>query len=229
MKEQAIELRKQGRTYQQISDQLGVSVDWCKRQLKGVKKEKDLITEACLDELILKATRPEGVTVYEANAIIFKHHKDNQLSKDQIKDMRRKASNKNKDCLFRPPWVDALAPTQSYKSMLAYITHMLDELDNIVRWYCEEHPTVNSGSVRYEILKHLYPKISPEPLTGRMMRNENVVETLSSRNITYISKGEELDGDTSDHILTQTDLYITDKDLLEEYIITEEQLDNIWK
>lgn len=228
-KEKAIELRKQGLTYQQIADKIDVSVDWCKRSLKGVKRDKDLITEACLDELILKATKPEGITVYEANAIIFRHHKDTQLTKDQVKDLRRKASNKNKDCLFRPPWVDATAPTESYKSMLAYTTHLLDEVDNVVRWYCESYPSVNEHSVRYEILKHLYPKISPEPLTGRMMRNEVVVETLEGRNITEVGVEEERSEETSDYIITQTDLHLTDKDLLEEYKMTEEQLDKIWK
>jgi DNA-binding Lrp family transcriptional regulator len=214
--------------YKEISEQLGVSVDWCKRNLKSVKKDSDIITEACVNELVSKATKPEGLTVYEANAIIFKHHKEKQLSKDQIRNIRDKAIDKNSDCIFRPPWVDATAPTKSYKSMLAYTSHMVDEMDNVVRWYCESHPTVNPHSVRYEILKHLFPKISGEPLTGRMMRNEVMVELLENRSITKVTKEDELCMDT-DKTTTQTDLHLTDKDLIGEVSIESDVLDSIWK
>jgi len=226
--EKAIELRKQGMKYKEISEQLGVSLDWCKRNLKSVKKDSDVLIEACVNELVSKATKPEGLTVYEANAIIFKHHKEKQLSKDQIRSIRDKASNQNSDCVFRPPWVDATAPTKSYKSMMAYTSYMVDEMDNVVRWYCESHHTVNPHSVRYEILKHLFPKISGEPLTGRIMRNEVMVELLESRNIKQVVKDDELCIDT-DKTTTQTDLHIRDKDLIGEVIIEDAVLDDIWK
>ena len=118
IKDQAVMLRQQGHTYSEISQLLNgaVSVDWCKRNLKEVKKEK--LSDACIDELVLKATRPEGVTVYEANSIIFKHNKDKSLSKDQIKNIRKKASTTDSDCLFRPAWVEPTAPAQSYKTLI---------------------------------------------------------------------------------------------------------------
>lgn len=39
LKEQAVRLRHQGKKYKEISDILGVSVDWCKRSLKGIKAQ----------------------------------------------------------------------------------------------------------------------------------------------------------------------------------------------
>ena len=102
LKEKAVRLRQQGLTYPEISSSLNgaVSVDWCKRNLKGVlKSEQD---DECLNELIRLATRPEGVSVYEANGVIMKYNKDRKLSKDQIRYIRNKAKSKNCDCLFRP-------------------------------------------------------------------------------------------------------------------------------
>lgn len=227
MKQRAVELRKKGLTYQQIVDELGVTLDWCKKNMKGVKKDSQLVTEACLQELVAEATRPEGITVYEANAIIFKHHKDRQLNKDQIRGIRDKAKDVNNECLFRPPWVDATAPTKSYKTMIAYTTHLLDELEAIVDSYCEEHPSVNRGSVKYEILKHLYPKISGEPLSGRMMRNENVVEILEDRKINYVLTGDELEIDTM-KTDTQVDIGVKDSDLVDGVLLTDAELDQIW-
>lgn len=36
--ELAVQLRKQGMKYQEIANHLGCSLDWCKRNLKGIKK-----------------------------------------------------------------------------------------------------------------------------------------------------------------------------------------------
>lgn len=41
-KNKAVELRNLGHNYQEISDKVGCSVDWCKRNLKGVTKGASL-------------------------------------------------------------------------------------------------------------------------------------------------------------------------------------------
>lgn len=38
-KELAMKLRKQGLTYKQVADTVGCSVEWCKKNLVGVKQE----------------------------------------------------------------------------------------------------------------------------------------------------------------------------------------------
>lgn len=38
-KELAVKLRKQGLTYKQVADTVGCSVEWCKKNLVGVKQE----------------------------------------------------------------------------------------------------------------------------------------------------------------------------------------------
>src|SRR4030066_398208 len=74
IKEQATTLRQQGMTYAEISSALDgvVSVDWCKKNLKGVTKPKPVDT--CVEEIIALGLRPQGVTDYEATGIVFKYH-----------------------------------------------------------------------------------------------------------------------------------------------------------
>lgn len=181
IKEKAISLRQQGLTYAEISSSLNgtVSVDWCKRNLKGVlKPEQD---DACLNELIQLATRPEGVSVYEANGVIMKHNKDKQLTKDQMRYIRTKAKAKNPNCLFRPDWVSTTRPQDSYKAFCAYVLHMQDEIDNLVRWYCEAFPDTKESSVKYELLEYLKPTKDGISLKNRIDRAELLTEEMQKR------------------------------------------------
>ena len=50
-KEKAKELRKQGKTYQQISEELGCSISWCKANLNGNRVLKDLSNKELLEEI----------------------------------------------------------------------------------------------------------------------------------------------------------------------------------
>lgn len=53
-KEEAVALRQQGKTYAEISKQIGVSLDWCKRNLKSVRQEEHMkrIPEEVLSQAI---------------------------------------------------------------------------------------------------------------------------------------------------------------------------------
>lgn len=180
LKEKAISLRKEGMTYPEISSALdgALSVDWLKRNLKGVSKGDK--QDSCLEELIQLATRPEGVSVYEANGVIMKHNKENPLSKDQIRYIRTRAKARNPACLFRPAWMSTTAPTASFQSFCAYILHMQDEIDNLVRWYCDSYPDTNPEAVKYELIEYLKPE---SRVSGRIDKAEKMIEALENRKI----------------------------------------------
>ncbi len=59
------------------------------------------------------------------------------------------------------------------------------------------------------------------------MRTEDIVETLASRNIQEVSVMTEKVVDVQE-VKTDTDLYVTDADLLESVYITEEEMNEIW-
>lgn len=183
-KAEAIRLRQLGHTYKEISQLLNgaVSIDWCKKNLKEVKTPavKD---DQCLLDVIELAIRPEGVSVYEANGIIIRHSKAAgvEVSKEQMRQIRDKAKTRNTECLFRPAWVSTEKPTESYKAFCSYLLHLQDEMDNIIRWYCDSFPEAQQSSVRYEILEYLKPTKDGESLNRRISRTEKLCEQMEER------------------------------------------------
>lgn len=184
VKVEAVRLREKGHTYKEISSLLdgGVSVDWCKRNLKKVKTPVVEDSQALLDVIEL-ATRPEGVSVYEANGIIIQHSKacGAEVTKEQMRQIRDKAKTRNPGCLFRPAWVSTEKPVESYKAFCAYLIHLQDELDNITRWYCDSFPETQQSSVRYELLEYLKPSKDGESLSRRINRTEKLCEQMEER------------------------------------------------
>ena len=184
LKAEATRLRQLGHTYKEISQLLDgkVSIDWCKKNLKQVKTPavKD---DQCLLDVIELAIRPEGVSVYEANGIIIRHSKAAgvEVSKEQMRQIRDKAKTRNPECLFRPAWVSTEKPTESYKAFCSYLLHLQDEMDNIIRWYCDSFPEAQQSSVRYEILEYLKPTKDGESLNRRISRTEKLCEQMEER------------------------------------------------
>jgi hypothetical protein len=176
---QAKALRSQGLSYQQIVEKMDgqVTLDQCKKNLKGVNKPKQ--NDACVSEIIALGLRPEGVTEYEATGVVFKHHPN--ASKDKVRYAKKKA-RENKECLIHSGWIDHMKPTESHKSMNAYVLHLMDQLDLLVEDYMYSYPNSNKWSVKYEMLKLAFSsKISPEPLSGRLYRNELLAEEMENR------------------------------------------------
>lgn len=184
LKAEAIRLRQLGHTYKEISQLLNgaVSVDWCKKNLKQVKTPA-VEDDQCLLDVIELAIRPEGVSVYEANGIIIRHSKAAgvDVSKEQMRQIRDKAKTRNTECLFRPAWVSTEKPTESYKAFCSYLLHLQDEMDNIIRWYCDSFPEAQQSSVRYEILEYLKPTKDGESLNRRISRTEKLCEQMEER------------------------------------------------
>ena len=184
LKAEAIRLRQLGHTYKEISQLLNgkVSIDWCKKNLKEVKTPA-VEDDQCLLDVIELAIRPEGVSVYEANGIIIRHSKAAgvEVSKEQMRQIRDKAKTRNHECLFRPAWVSTEKPTESYKAFCSYLLHLQDEMDNVIRWYCDSFPEAQQSSVRYEILEYLKPTKDGESLSRRISRTEKLCEQMEER------------------------------------------------
>lgn len=179
IKEQAVALRKQGLTYVQISSSLNgaLSVDQLKRLLRGTTKPK--VIDKCVEEIIALGCRPQGVTDYEATGIVYKYHSN--ANKDKVRYLKDKA-RENKDCIIHSGWIDTMKPNDSHKSMNAIVLHLMDQVDLLVDDYMEMYPTTNKWSVRHEILKLAFSnKISGEPLTSRVYKNELLAELLEDR------------------------------------------------
>lgn len=177
--QEAEDLRRQGYTYKEIVQLLdgAVSIDWCKRNLKGLKQKED--NTICIQEIKELAIRPEGVSEYEATGVVYKHFENASVNKVRyIKRMIKK----DPTCLIRPDWMDTHHPTESFKSIMALSVHLADEISCLVEDFMGRYHRANPWSVKHEILKLAFSdKVSVEPLTNRIRRNEVLIETLEER------------------------------------------------
>lgn len=181
IKGQAVILRQQGHTYSEISQLLNgaVSVDQCKRWLKGVKK-KETDNQKCLDEIIGQSLTPGGITDYQATGIIFKYYPE--ATPDKIRYLKRRARELNRDCIIRPDWIDPTAPIKCHTSMNAFALHLMDTVEQMVDDFLEIYPHSNKWAVKHEMLKLSFSsKISQEPLSARISRNEMLAELLEDK------------------------------------------------
>lgn len=180
IKEQAKALRLQGLTYAQISSALdgALSVDWCKKNLRDIQQPKQ--EDKCLEELLSLGCRPEGVTHYEANGVIYKYHPEANTNK--LSYMKDKAKKVDKSFIVHSGWIDPMKPNESHKAINAFALHLMDQVDSMVDDYMFSYPNANKWSVRYEMLKLAFSKqISREPLTSRVYTNEKLAEAMEER------------------------------------------------
>jgi hypothetical protein len=180
---EAESLRKQGLTYKQIVSALdgAVSIDWCKRNLKGsagVTRER--INPECVDEIIKLGERPQGIMHYEANAVILTYYPQANDYKQRY--IREKAKSQSNNCIIHYGWIDYMKPNESHKAINAFALHLMDQVDSMVDDYMFSYPNANKWSVRYEMLKLAFDKaISQESLRSRVYTNELLAERMETR------------------------------------------------
>lgn len=139
-KEEALNLRLDGKTYQQISEILGCSLDWCKRNLKGTKR-KD-ISEEDYNNLINKGRSFDCVTKGEIISKVNVSPSDSykEYNKEAVRTanrVRRKLA-KEGDVIVRQAWIHPARAKFSYDNMLMYINMLNDTLDEYVRSHLYE-------------------------------------------------------------------------------------------
>lgn len=182
VKERAVELRLQGKTYKEIADILdGVSVDWCKRNLKGLKPKAQGVSEEALQEVINLAIRPEGCTNYELNAVLFKYFEKGELKGDYMQGYKRRAKYRNSDCVFRPGWISKTLPKHSQTLLYSMASDLFERFQEAVADYTDTFPDTDKKAVLMELVKISNGHLNPEGLEKRLERNNDVVFALEER------------------------------------------------
>lgn len=100
IKLQAQELRTQGKSYEEISKALDVSLSWCWHNLKSVRA----IEKEILDELEKKSRTQKGVSKGEIARAIDQDQKPEQLHKD-VKKVVQRIKKRSKENIIRPNWM----------------------------------------------------------------------------------------------------------------------------
>lgn len=158
--EKAKVLREQGYTYQEIAEKLGCSVDWCKRNLKGVSKNTQ--EKKAIDKATKIAQSNEGITngeIRQLVQIVYPYEEAKEYATTEAKAMARfkAAINKAENTLIRPYWMKPQEAHYSLKLILAAVDNinqsMTTEVDYIRKQLDQDQSY--DMSIRYAIIKLL--------------------------------------------------------------------------
>lgn len=180
LKQKAIDLRKQGLTYAQISSTLDgtLSVDWCKRNLKGVKSV-DKYTLLYEQSLAL-SKRQEGVTDKELSNLTFEILgivEKGDITRLKAKIKRKKGDDEN-SVLVRPAWMSPNSPAKSLVMMNELSHELYENIQHLVDRYIEQYPDTDRKKALQEMVYLSNGWALKESLERRMERNYRTVERI---------------------------------------------------
>jgi len=161
-KELASKLREQGLGYEQIAEQLGCSVSWCKTNLKQVKKYKD--EQEAIDCCVQKSKQRQAITSLEITKEILKVHKFDNSKEHKLEQEKitKKFKQKVRDSkgIVRPYWMPADRSVQALDLVVAAVNSLDERLYEKVMEILEEleitPDTANISSFSAVILSLMY-------------------------------------------------------------------------
>ena len=150
-KQKAVELKESGLTNKEVAQELGCSEDWCKRNLKGIKK-KDIEPED-FEYLKEKGKGKSCVTTGEIYNKLLPIAEAQDIKKAKKLALRRTKDKlkEDKEVIIRRAWIHPERARFSYDNMIMYINDLSDRMDEYVRMHLTE-----CGFTKEEMTDSLY-------------------------------------------------------------------------
>lgn len=181
-KEKAKTLRQMGLNYQDIANEIGCSLDWCKRNLKGVPKgsKEDQLKRICVD----LAKQPRGVDNYTLIGEIIKvfpeHFKDNSLTDGGLLLLKRLKYHikKEEGTLIRPTWLKPHHADDLFTSIIKIVDNLDRRMDEeIMELIDRVNPEKKEISSMYKSIERQVFMLSS---FGRQFHKQNIPELIAS-------------------------------------------------
>jgi hypothetical protein len=187
-KERGIILREQGKTYQEIAETLGCSMQWCKTNLKNVPKntkELDLVKKC-----IVLAQRPEGMSTLELRYCLVEYYPEHQdedgLTEDGLR-LYKKVKNKVREkegTVIRPVWLIPSNVDSIFKAVIQAV-------DNIDRRVDEEIQDIMKlvspeSKDRGYVYKSLENQLFNLSHLGRYFSKKDIGSVISALEVTIV-------------------------------------------
>lgn len=150
-KQQAIALKESGLTNKEVAQALGCSEDWCKRNLKGIKK-KDIEPED-FEYLKEKGKGKSCITtgeIYKKLLPILEAQDPKKAKKLALRRTKDKLKE-DKEVIIRQAWIHPERARYSYDNMIMYINDLSERVDEYVRMHL-----VECGFTKEEMTDSLY-------------------------------------------------------------------------
>jgi len=185
----AKELREQGMTYDAISVELNCSLDWCKRNLKGVTKY--VMEDDTVQELIKRAKSKDGITSgdisHEVGKIYPRVYTKEGIEEHEKKVRRVRTKIKAEEgTLIRPYWIQPEQSEAMYHSMLRLLQAKderdQEDIDSFRAEFDLDETYVNSIKYALYSMSSIGSKILKHSVVQEINRIGEIVEVLEERN-----------------------------------------------
>ena len=185
----AKELRELGKTYDEISKELGCSVAWCKLNLKGVTKH--VMEDITVKSLITKAKGKAGITSGDVKREVNRiHPSDNTPENKEIKEnseRRIKAKIRaNDDTLIRPYWVVPEHARDIFYSMMRKLQAKderdQEDIDDLRAEFGLDESYANSLKYALYSMSTMGSDLLGYSVVSEINRIERIVDELEKRN-----------------------------------------------
>jgi hypothetical protein len=202
----AVSLKLRGMTNMQIAEELGVSVDWCKRTLKTMTQNLD----TDYDKVYLKSRRNEGISKGEIiEDLGLKELPDKERSKALQRNVRRIRAN-NKKNLVRPNWMHPnfakMATTWVIESSMVLEERCNEQAVELLfnmKVSCSENQHHELPSVKQIKAAMLgLASASVEQRTGASAKLENWLQSLHRTSTELVNRNTQYDVTAEDKVLT---------------------------
>lgn len=124
--ELAIELRKQGKTYEEISKLAKVGKTWCKQHLAGVESNDTLLT----DELCAKSRTSKALSKGDISKALNLYDLPETEAVKKLNSKVRQIRSKDKQNIVRPDWM--------VPEVAGYVTKEIVQFSMVLEERCDE-------------------------------------------------------------------------------------------
>lgn len=185
VRSKAIILREEGKSYKDISDELGVSPRWVAKELSGIKTHK----QKTVEDLCAKSKTKYGVSKGEIYYNLKLHELDKQEGASEMKNVTQKIKQSGDGNLVRPDWMFPMLSQFVTKRVLRFVIEAEDrfeeeaqELHNILLDSCRNEeeerlvPSVKRLKATYAHLMNMLCDQSPD----KNMKVQSYIDSIQT-------------------------------------------------
>lgn len=175
--QQAQELRTQGKSYEEISKDLSVSLSWCKHNLSSLQAQKKEVIAA----LESKSKTKKGVSKGEITKAVNVNQPKKELIKE-VKNMTQRIRTRSKENIVRPNWMPPEFSMFTTEQVMLYANEMerrlqeyADEICGTILEQCNTQEMIDSVpsslSLKFAIASLVYSMTNPSSASGAILNN----------------------------------------------------------
>lgn len=154
-KEKAVALKEQGKTYTEIAAELGCSVDWCKRNLKEVVKNKE--GKEMIEKYISQSKSKQAITSGQIKKMLLEDFANDietmsEVEKEDFVESKTKSIKRKiteAGGVVRPLWMHPKHSKESFQRVLDLVNDFDSRLYDLLEEFKYDMQDITGEDIKY--------------------------------------------------------------------------------